>query len=461
MIWQVGSHLMNEKGLIPVDLVIKNARIYFNQQVVEGEIAIEGNKIAQVGKSSKMPSADKIIDAKNNLVIPGAIDIHAHLRDLDFKTKEDFYTGTSAAANGGITTVIDMPNTNPPTISKDLLERKMEKAQKDILVNVGFYAGIPNKLEDMNSFKNSGIFGFKLFLAKSLSNFDIDSQEALQNLLHQIQKMNIPILVHAERKEDIEKIIRDLKGTKVSPQELYLKSHSDRVEEHAIEYFLGLNEPIGAQIHVCHVSTSSGVEIIRRSKKLGKNITVEVTPHHLLLSVHDLKKFGTFAKMLPPLRTSDHLDTLWKGLNDEIIDMIATDHAPHMLSEKECDFSRAANGIPGFETFLPLLFTAMHSGRISLQKLIKLVSENPAKFLKTSSKGKIAVGFDADLTIIDLKGQQEIDASEFHSKAKFSPFNGRKVKGIPIMTIVNGKIIMNEGNIVASKGAGNIIRRLD
>jgi len=450
---------MKGKGLRSVDLIIKNAKIYFNQQIFQGNIAIDRNKIIKVGKLSSMPSGEKVIDVKNNLVIPGAIDIHAHLRDLDFSKKEDFYTGTCAAANGGITTVIDMPNTTPPTISANLLLEKIEIAQKKILINVGFHAGIPNYLSELNSLADLGIFGFKLFLARSLSNFDIESQELLEELLQNIRILNIPLLIHAERKEDIEKILEQMKNANLSSLELYLKSHSDQIEERAIKYFLGINASIGAPVHVCHVSTASGVEIIRKSKQQGERVTAEVTPHHLFLSVDDLKKYGAFAKVLPPLRTPNHLDFLWKGLNDDVIDIISTDHAPHRLSEKDCEFSIAANGIPGFETALPLLFTAMNEGKISIIKLIELISENPAKFLGLKSKGIIAEGFDADLTIIDVKKKEKIKASEFYSKAQFSPFDGRDVVGIPVMTIANGKLIMQDGEILGSKGSGTILRR--
>lgn len=450
---------MSGNNLRSIDLVIKNARIYFKDQITEGGIAATDGKIVKVGKSSKMPSAEHIIDAKNNLIIPGAIDIHAHLRDLNYVDKEDFYTGTCAAANGGITTVIDMPNTNPPTISSNLLQEKMETAQKKIVTNVGFYSGIPDELSDLKSLVNSGIFGFKLYLATSLGNFDITSRDSLEELLQRVCHLNVPLLIHAERKEDIEKQSEQIKSSNLSSQESYLRSHSDEVEKRAIEFFLELNRPIGTHVHVCHVSTASGVEIIRRKKSQGDKITAEVTPHHLLLSVNDLQKYGTYTKMLPPLRTPDQAQFLWKGLNDGVIDVIATDHAPHGFSEKECDFSVAANGIPGFETLIPLLFTAMHDGKIELSQLVQKVAVNPAKFLNLQTKGKIEVGFDADLTVIDAHKKFEIDVSKFYTKAKFSPFHGREVIGLPVMTIINGCIVMQEGEILIPKGTGKIIKR--
>ncbi|NVM27575.1 MAG: dihydroorotase family protein [Candidatus Helarchaeota archaeon] len=450
---------MSERESKSVDLIIKNAKIFFNQQVMEGGIAVDQGKIVKVSKNTKLPPGEEIIDAKRRLIIPGIIDIHAHLRDLEFNRKENFYTGTCAAANGGITTIVDMPNTKPPTISPKLLEEKIDLARKKVIINVGFYAGIPDKVEEIDSFRNHGIFGFKLFLASSLSQFDMTNSELLIKLLGKIKDNNCPLLIHAERKKDIEEILKQKKGSNLSSQELYLVSHSENVEKKAIEYIFELNARIGAPIHICHVSTASGVEIIQQSKNQGRKITCEVTPHHLFLTTVDLKKYGAFAKMLPPLRTSRDLDALWRGLNNGIIDIIATDHAPHMLSEKECEFSRATSGIPGFETLLPLLITAMQKNQITLPRLVQSMSENPAKFLNLSNKGKIQVGYDADFTIIDLKKQQKIEASKFYSMAKFSPFNGREMRGVPTMTIVNGEIIMREGEIMVPQGSGNIIRR--
>ncbi|NVM53001.1 MAG: dihydroorotase family protein [Candidatus Helarchaeota archaeon] len=452
---------MTGKDHKSVDLVIKNAKIFYKQQIFEGGIAVDNGKIIRVGKESKLPPGESIIDVEGQLVIPGVIDIHAHLRDLKYSEKEDFHTGTCAAANGGITTVIDMPNTNPPTISSAFLEQKMKFAQKKVVTNVGFYAGIPNKLEEIESFKKHGIFGFKLYLAKSLSQFDVDDPELLRNLFQKVKENKFPILIHAERKKDIEKVLELEKSGKISAQDLYLKSHSEEVEKRAIEYIFELNTRVGAQIHICHVTTTSGVEIIQKRKNLGDLVSAEVTPHHLFLTTHDLKKYGAFAKMVPPLRPPNHMTALWRGLNAGTIDIIATDHAPHLLSEKECDFSLAANGIPGFETLLPLLLTAMHKGEITLPRLVQVMSENPAKFLHLPYKGKIDVGYDADLTIIAQNREQKINAAKFYSRAKFSPFDGREVKGIPTITIINGKVIMREGEILVSKGSGKILRNLE
>ena len=441
-----------------VDLILKNAKIFVNKQIIEGGLAVNKGKIVGISKDSKLPIGEMIINLRGQLIIPGVIDIHAHLRDLNYSKKEDFFTGTCAAASGGITTVIDMPNTSPPTISSQLIEQKMILAQKKIIINTGFYAGIPDRLNDINSCIDQGIFGFKLYLSQSLGQFDIDDPVLLQTFLQRLHEIHYPLLIHAERKIDIERILDQKKDSKLTQEELYLESHSEDIEKLAIEYIFRLNAEIGAVIHICHVTTASGLELIKKRKAEGGIISAEVTPHHLLLSKNDLKLFGTFAKMLPPLRTPYHSNALWNGLIDETIDIIATDHAPHMLSEKECDFSLASNGIPGFETFVPLLFTAMHNGKISLSRLIAVISENPSKFLYLSNKGKIAVGYDADLTIIDLNRQQRINASNFYSKAKFSPFDKREVKGIPTMTIVNGKIIMQDGDILVPKGSGTVLR---
>lgn len=442
-----------------VDLIIKNAKIFVEGQIQTGGIAIDKGKIIKVSKDSNLPDGEMSIDGKGQLVIPGAIDCHAHLRDLNYSNKEDFYTGTCAAAVGGFTTVIDMPNTSPPTVSAQLLHQKTEIARKKIVINTGFYAGIPNSTPELDSFKKGGIFGFKLYLTNSLSQFNVEDPNELKNLFSYIKKIGIPILIHAERKKDIEEFLNQKRQTNLSPENLYLESHSEEVEKRAIKFVLDLNIDIGTEIHICHITTATGLALLRGAKQEKQHISAEVTPHHLFLTSKELKTHGAFAKMLPPLRSPDDLSALWEGLNAGIVDIIATDHAPHMLSEKTCGFSEAANGIPGFETMLPLLFTALHNEKISLSRLVQVIAENPAIFLHLSKKGKIKPEFDADLTIIDLHREQKIEARQFHSKAKFSPFEGQEIKGLPTMTIVKGKVIMQEGQIMVPEGSGTIVKR--
>lgn len=442
-----------------VDLIIKNAKIFVEGQIQTGGVAIANGKIVKVSKDANLPSGETTIDGKGQLVIPGAIDCHAHLRDLNYSKKEDFYTGTCAAAVGGFTTVIDMPNTSPPTISSELLQQKTEIARKKIVINTGFYAGIPNSIQELESLKSGGVFGFKLYLTNSLSQFNIEDPNQLKNLFSNLRRIGMPILIHAERKKDIEEFLNQKKQTSLSPEDLYLESHSEEVEKRALKFVFDLNATIGTEIHICHVTTATGIALLRKAKKEGQQVSAEVTPHHLFLTSKELRTHGAFAKMLPPLRSPDDLSALWKGLIDGTVETIATDHAPHTLSEKTCDFSEAANGIPGFETMLPLLFTALHEEKISLSKLVQVIAENPANFLRLSKKGKIKPGYDADLAIIDLHREQKIEARQFHSKAKFSPFDGREIKGLPTMTIVNGKVIMQEGQIMVPEGSGTIVKR--
>jgi len=452
-------NLMNTKRPRITDLVLKNAKIVVDHQIFRGGIAINEGKIVTISKEARLPLGDVTRDLRGQLIIPGVIDIHTHLRDLDYAEKEDFFTGTCAAANGGITTVIDMPNTSPPTISTKSLKEKMAIAQRKIVVNTGFYAGIPNTLDEIAQFRNLGIFGFKLYLSHSLGEFDITDPELLRNLLIEIKKIKCPLLIHAERREDIEALLEKIKFKQLSPKEIYLESHSETVEKNAINAIIHLNALIKAKIHLCHVSTAASVEILQKLGKERSNYTAEVTPHHLFLTTEALKKYNAYAKMLPPLRNVKDLAALWRGLNSGIINLVATDHAPHTVKEKEGDFTVAANGIPGFETLLPLLLTAMHQQKIHLLRLIEVCSEEPALFLNLTKKGKIAIGNDADLTIIDLNKETRIKAADFYSKAKFSPFDGKKVKGIATMTVVRGNIIMEDGEIVVQRGAGKIIQR--
>ncbi len=449
---------MLEKKYNRVDLVLKNAKIFVDQQVVTGGIAIDEGRIVGINKEPNLSVGDEILDIQGQLVIPGLIDIHAHLRDLNFQAKEDFYTGTSSAAAGGITTVMDMPNTDPPTVSAKLIREKISLAEKKIIVNTGFYAGIPEALDELENMQKQGIFGYKLYLSHSLSQFNVEKSESINELLQRVKRIELPLLIHAERKHDIEEILNKTKEKKLRPQEIYLISHSEEVERKAIKYILELNASIKAQLHFCHLSTALGLNLLKDGKKVCNSITTEVTPHHLLLTEDSLMLHGAFSKMLPPLRKLKDQIALWRGLNTGDIDIIATDHAPHKLSEKNCEFSIASNGVPGFETILPLMLTAMHREKIKLPQLVQGMCENPAKFLHLSNKGRIATGFDADLTVINLKQQKKINATEFKSKAKYSPFDGYDVMGIPTITIINGEIVMKDGEILRSAGSGTLLR---
>ena len=442
-----------------IDSVLTNAKAYLNNEVVDCCIAIEKGKIFKIGKEAHMPTADEKTNLGNMLVLPGLIDVHVHLRDEGKAYKEDFCTGTSAAAAGGITTVLDMPNNDPVTMSADTLKNRIRIAENRSLVNVGFYSEFPKDFEEMGDIIAQGAVGFKLYMAQQVGGLNIDDDEALQEAFKKIVELNVPVAVHAEDKGLLIANEERLKRANCHDASAFLKAHSENVEIRAVENLLELNAKIGARLHFCHMTTEKGLNAVIEAKKSGGNVSCEVTPHHLFLSSADYKHYGLMLTVMPPLRGENNIEALWKGVNTGWVDVIGSDHAPHALREKSAgSVWDVEAGVPGLETTLPLMLTMVRKNRISLGHLVHLLSQKPAELFNLKDRGKLIQGRNADLTVIDFKRKFKINASKFYSKAKFSPFDGWEVQGCPVRTFVNGLSVMDEKEIVGKAGSGRIIR---
>lgn len=443
-----------------VDLVLNSVKAYIDGEIKDCSIAVNNGKIFKIGKEVNMPRAEKRTDLKSLLVLPGSIDVHVHLRDEKKAYKEDFYTGTAAAAAGGVTTVLDMPNNNPVTMSAETLRNRMTIAEEKVLVNVGFYSAFPEKTDEMEGIVKEGAVAFKLFMAARIGGLDVNDNYAVKEAFKKALELEIPVAVHAEDIAMLERAEKELKLANRNDVEAFLEAHSEIVEMKAVERLVATVKQTKNQVHFCHLSTEKGLKAVIDGKKFGLPITCEATPHHLFLSVDDLKKIGTLALTAPPVREKSHIKALWNGVKERWIDIVASDHAPHTLDEKKSEnVWEVKVGIPGLETTLPLLLTEVNRGRLTLTEVVRLTSEKPAEIFGLKSKGFIKEGNDGDLTVIDLHKEYDVDPSKFHSKAKFSPFEGWRVKGKVVKTIVSGKLIMNEGEIVAEAGSGAVIRR--
>jgi dihydroorotase (multifunctional complex type) len=400
------------------------------------------------------------MDLNGLLVLPGLIDVHVHLRDEGKAYKEDFYSGTAAAAAGGITTVLDMPNNEPVTMSAAALKNRMEKARDSILVNVGFYSEFPKCLDEIREIADAGAFAFKLFMIEKVGGLSIEDDASLDEAFRILGKMGMLVAVHAEDGAMVKAVEQKLKSNKRNDVEAFLEAHSERAEQKAIKRLLNIVRRVRNRIHICHVSTRAGLEAIREWKKSMLPVTCEVTPHHLLLSNEALKRIGAMSLTVPPVREKVHAEALWMGIKDGTVDVVASDHAPHTLAEKTADVVwNVKTGVVGLETILPLLLTEVNRETLALQDVVRLMAENPAKIFGLKGRGFLGEGNSADLTVIDLKREGKIDASRFHSKAKFSPFDGWRFKGKPVKTFVNGKLVMDDGEIVGSAGSGRVLRR--
>ena len=443
-----------------VDLVLSNTKAYIDNEIVDCSLAINEGKILKIGKETSIPKAETKINLKNLLVLPGLIDVHVHLRDEGKAYKECFYSGTAAAAAGGVTTVLDMPNNEPVTMNAETLRNRMKIAEKKVLVNVGFYSEFPRKTKETEEIVREGAVAFKLFMAEQVGRLNIDNDYALLEAFKVVSRLKVPVAVHAEDKATLERAKEELKRSNRNDVEAFLKVHSENVEVKAVKRLLNIAKQTSTHIHFCHISTENGLKAIIDGKNLGLLVTCETTPHHLFLSADDLRRMGTLALTMPPVREKHHIVALWDGIKNGWIDILASDHAPHTLEEKKAKLVWDVKvGIPSLETTLPLLLTEVKRGRLSIADVVRLTSEKPAEIFKLKGRGCLKEGNNADLVVVDLDKKYRIDASKFHSKAKYSPFDGWMVEGKPVKTFVNGKLIMDEEEIVAKAGSGEIIRR--
>ena len=446
-----------------VDTVFINAKAYFKGQIVDCSIAVEEGKIQKIGRETQMPGADQRINLKNLLVLPGLIDEHVHLRDEGRAYKEDFASGTAAAAAGGFSTVLDMPNNDPVTMSVSTLRERMAVAYRKVLVNVGFYSEFPKRLSEVEEIVSEGAVAFKLFMGTQIGGVDVDEDEDLVSAFKEAANSKVPVAVHAEDKALLAAKEENLRMARQTGIAAFQEAHSEKVELTAIERVLRLCSLTGsarAHLHFCHVSTGSGLSAIDSVKKSGRDVTCEVTPNHLLLSASDLDRYGQLAIMAPPLRSKDDVEALWKGLEEGSVDCLGSDHAPHALKEKSASSVWDVKvGVPGLETTLPLVLTQVRKNRLSLDRAVQLLAEKPAEIYGLSDVGRLEQGKNADLAVVDFNQKFKIDASKFKSKAKFSPYDGWEVFGKPVKTFVNGLLVFDEGEIVAKGGSGSIVRR--
>ncbi|MFB3888427.1 MAG: dihydroorotase family protein [Candidatus Bathyarchaeia archaeon] len=443
-----------------VDFVLNNAKAYVKHAVVDCSIAIESGRILKIGKESQMPRADERTDLHNLLVLPGVIDSHVHLRDEGKAYKETFATGTAAAAAGGVTTVLDMPNNSPVTMSGETLRNRMNLAQRRILVNVGFFSEFPASSSEMEEIVDAGAVGFKLFMADPVGALDIDDDEAVAEAFAEEGKLGVPVAVHAEDHALLKKAVDALKLANRHDLAAFLKAHDENVELAAVKRLLSLSQHIEMHLHFCHISTEQALAAVAEAQKSGSQVTCEATPHHLFLSKADLERLGTAALTTPPLRAKSHVEALWKSIGEGTVTVIGSDHAPHTAEEKNAGSVWDVKvGVPGLETTLPLMLTAVHRNRLTLDRAVQLLAETPAELFSLKDRGSLEQEKAADFVVVDFYRKWKVDASRFQSKAKFSPFDGWEVQGKPVKTFVNGVLVMDDGEVVAKPGSGSVLRR--
>ena len=381
------------------------------------------------------------------------IDVHVHLRDMELAYKEDFTTGTSAAASGGFTTILDMPNTQPPTDSLERLREKMRQAESRILVNVGFHAAAVSDETAIGKMASAGAFSLKLYLPKPVSPLTVESDLTLSRLMRTAARFRLPLTVHAEDGG----VILNASKAKVRSFEDLAKTRPPRAETRAVSRILRLSIRNPCAIHFAHLTLTSSLAMI--SKLPAINISSEVTPHHLLLSRYSLARKKWKAWMVPPLRSETARKNLLAATVRGGATVIASDHAPHTIQEKSRHPEQSPAGIPGLETTLPLLLTLVSRSQIALSTIIRLLSTGPARIFNLASKGRLKEGCDGDVVLVDLKKRSRINPEAFLSKAKFTPFEGTETRGAVRTTIVGGNIVYHEETIIARPGIAHVVRK--
>ena len=417
-----------------MDLVIKNCKLV--DKPGEYYIGINEGKITDISKSPI--KADETIDIKDNYLMPGFIDPHIHFRDPGLTQKEDFKTGSLSAANGGFTTVIDMPNTIPKTNTYQALKEKMKIAKSKSVVNFELQAGT-NNLKEMKKMMELKPISFKIFM-------DLESDESLEGIFKDLSALknstdyNGLVATHCEKKSIVESETLKLKQKEENDAIDYTYARPAQSEDESVKQAIELARRNDLRLHICHLSSSKSLSIAKDASKTMA-VSWEFTPHHLLLDNTAYNVYGTFIKTNPPLRPKNESVRL-SDLDDTSI--IGTDHAPHTLEDKSKGTWDSSPGIPNLETVVPLMLTEVNKGTVDLKIIPKIFSENASKVYGLESKGKIAIGKDADFTVIDLKQEGTFDIDTFKTKAKYSPFDGWSYVGMPVMTIVNGEIVMNK-----------------
>ena len=437
-------------------ILIQNARIIDPAEKIDqtGSLLIDGGKIAWMGKTGgKPPASDfSVIQADNLVACPGFVDLHCHLRDPGFEEKETIATGTMAAARGGFTTVCCMPNTEPPIDNQATVDYVKQKAAEEGLVRVLPIGCITRgrkgeALAEMGELAQAGVVAF------SDDGNSVMNSRLMRQALDYSRAFGLPVIEHCE-----DKVLTDggQMNEGIVSTRLGLPGMPAAAEESIIARDIALTELTGAQLHVAHVSTAGGVEMIRAAKARGLRVTAEVTPHHLTLTDLRVMGYDTNAKVNPPLRTAGDIQALIAGLKDNVIDAIATDHAPHTEVEKLCEFAYAPFGISVLETALGMLLGLVHAGQIDLNLLISKLTWEPAKIIgaRYGRLGTLAVGSRADVTLIDPSREWVVDPCAFASKGRNTPLAGAAMRGKVVATFYRGSPVYQDESVKLVAGNG-------
>lgn len=420
----------------PADLLVKSVRVVSPTTVYQADVAVkDGRFVTPDGE------ARTVVDGRHLHLFPGVIDTQVHFREPGLTHKEDLESGTRAAVMGGVTTVLEMPNTNPSTTTPEALENKVKAATGRAWCDFGFFFGASrDNLADLARYERlPGSPGVKMFMGSSTGSLLVDDEASAISVLSHGTR---PVAVHSEDEQRLRQRNVTVAATSVRDHPKVRDSETARL---STERLIRLCEETGRAIHILHVSTADEIPLIRDAKRRGLPMTCEITPQHLVFSEADYGRLGTRLQMNPPVRSEAHRDALWYALGTGLFDVFGSDHAPHTLGEKARPYPESPSGMPGVQTLFPVLLDLALTGGFSLQTLVRMTSQAPAQLYGLAAKGMVAPGYDADFSLVDLAATWTVDARDLGSKCGWSPFEGRVLQGRVKQVFLRGQMVFDGG----------------
>lgn len=421
------------------DLILKGGTVVNHQGVGPGDIGIVAGGIVRIG-DLRSATAAETINCGGLHILPGVIDSQVHFREPGMEHKEDLESGSRAAVLGGVTSVFEMPNTRPATTTAEALADKIRRATGRMHCDFAFWVGgtrentsLLSELEEL-----PGAAGIKLFMGSSTGDLLVDDDESILAILRQARRR---VAVHSE---DEHRLRERLGRRRLGDPASHPQWRDEKVALRSTQRLVRLARQAGARIHILHVSTTEEIAFLAGHKDIA---TCEATPHHLTLSAEDYSRLGTLVQMNPPIRSAEHRDAIWNGVRQSVIDILGSDHAPHSRAEKAQTYPASPSGMTGVQTLVPIMLDHVNSGRLTLEQFVDLTSHGPQRVFGVMKKGRIAVGYDADFTVVDMKRRHVISDREQASRAGWTPYGGKEVTGWPVGTIIRGGVAMWEGEL--------------